>query len=271
MKRKISTFKEVQRTFPPHTITLASGSFEPFNEYYFRFLHWASRQNRPLVVIVQKDDMVLIRRGFVPLSTTHKTRAEILSSLEFVDRVVVANRTAHDKKSIEQLRPKVVALQNDSPVYRKMIGEEIRQSYPKVGVKIVPFRSQNFATKNKHGFAIKTIGNKIAGRLLSLAERSEGRVSKISAILVNSKNRILAQAANSTEEEHAEILLLRRAKLEKINLKQCWLYVLIPPCLMCAREIAKNGVKQVLYLLPYGDGKGISYLAKNGIRIKNCR
>jgi len=268
MNKKILAFNTARKKFSPYTVTLVSGSFEPFNEYYFRFLRWASQQNRPLVVIVQKDEMVLMRRGLLPLSTRHKTRAEIISSLEFVDCVIIANKTAHNRESIEQLQPKIIAFQNDNFAYRKTIAKGIKHLYPGVRIKIAPFRFRDFEVLKKRKRTIKVNSNKIATKLLELAKYSKGRASKISAILVDNKNQILAETSNSAEEEHAEILLLYKAKSEKIDHEKCCIYVLIPPCLMCARKIAKSSIKKVFYLLPYGDGEGIEYLIRKNIKVK---
>lgn len=268
MNKKILTLKEARKKFTAHTITLVSGSFEPLDEYYFRFLYWASRQNRPLVVIVQKDEMVLMRRGFIPFITTHKTRAEIISFLEFVDCVIIDNKTAHDPEVIEKLKPKVILFHHDNLNYRKIITAAIKRLDAGIVIKIAPFGHGNFLIKKKEKLVIKTPPNKISKRLISLAVQSKGKISKISAILINNKGQTLIEASNSAKEEHAEIILLNKAKFKKINFQHCCLYILIPPCLMCAEKIKKCGIKKVFYLLSYGDGEGIRYLKKNNIQVK---
>ncbi|MDP2630715.1 MAG: deaminase [Candidatus Uhrbacteria bacterium] len=271
MNNKITTLKKIRQVLPPHRITLMSGSFEPFNEYYFRLLRWASGINRPLVVMVQKDDMVTLRRGFNVLSTTHKTRAEMISSLEFVDFVIVTDKTAHDAKCIKQLRPKIIAFQNDNTKYRKILAKKINQTDPKIRIKIAPFSPSDFRVTQQNVLLSKRTSNKISKTLLDLAKRSDGRVSKVSAVLVDQKNQIVDQASNSAKEEHAEILLLNRSKSNRVNLSECSLYILIPPCLMCATEIAKHRIKRVFYLYPYGDRSGIQYLLKKDVAAAKLR
>lgn len=268
MHKKILIFNKAIQKIPPHTITLISGSFEPFGEYYFRLLLWASRQNRPLAVIVQKDDMVLMRRGFFSLSTTHKTRAEIISSLEFVDYVIIANKTAHDKECITQLQPKVIVFQNDNLAYRKTIGRTIRLLDPSIKVEFAPFRPSGFKINRKHRLIPRFKSNEIAKELLSLTTKRMGNISRISAILTNDSNKIIAESVNSEEGEHAEILLLRNAQSQKISLRQCYIYILIPPCLMCAEKIAKHRLKKVFYLFSYGEKDGIEYLRSKNIPTK---
>lgn len=269
MQSKLLSFKEIKKKYLPYSITLTSGSFDPFNEYYFRLLRWGAKQGPPFVVIIQKDDMTFIRRGFAPLSTTYKTRVEIISSLEFVDGVVIANRTAHDPKIVRELKPKVIVLQNDTTSYRKIIAKNITQIDPRIKVKIVPFRTTDFS-KVVYNLQVFS-NNQIAQKLLSLAKQSKGTISRISAILTDERNRILVQKTNSIKEEHAEILIFKNRKIEKRKLIKCSLYVLIPPCLMCAKMLIKSKIRKVFYLFPYGDMEGVKLLRKNGIIVERLK
>lgn len=268
MNKKISSFEKIKKELPL-LATLVSGSFEPFNEYYYRFLKWSSNLNRPLVVIVQKDNMVKKRRGFESLSTTHKTRSEIISSLEFVDLVFVSNRTSHDEKILKILKPKIVALQNDNTNYRETISEYIANiTNKKTKAKICPFSYDAFTQKNNNHKNDKHCSKFITKKLKDLSKKSTANISKISCILTDHKNKIIFEATNSSKEEHAEILVLKHIKNNKIDPKNCLLYILIPPCLMCAKHIVKSGIKKVFYSFPYGDNIGIAYLIKNGVSVK---
>lgn len=269
MQNKLLSFKEIKKRYPPYSITLTSGSFDPFNEYYFRLLRWGAKQGSPFVVIIQKDDMTFIRRGFAPLSATHKTRVEIISSLEFVDGVVIANRTAHDPKLVKELKPKIVVLQNDSMTYRKIVAKNINKIDPRIKVKIVPFRASDFS-KAIYNLRVSS-NNQIARKLLYLAKQSGGTISRISAILTDEENRIIVQKTNSIQEEHAEILLLKNGGIEKRKLFNCLLYVLIPPCLMCTKMLIKFKIRKVFYLFPYGDMEGVRLLRKNGVVVKRLK
>jgi tRNA(Arg) A34 adenosine deaminase TadA/glycerol-3-phosphate cytidylyltransferase-like family protein len=270
MNQKIISLQKLNKHVERNSIAVLSGSFEPFNEYYFRLIQWGAKQGRPFVVIIQKDDMVLKRRGFLPLSSTHKTRAEIISALEFVDYVVIANKTTHDEHLIDLLKPKIIVFQRDNFSYRKVLEKNIKHFHPEIVVRIFPFDESKFVSPYKNAkspsFFRKT-DNQIAHRLAVLSSLSNGRISKISAILSDANGKILMSVANNKQEEHAEILLLRMAYTSSLVLDQCSMYILIPPCLMCAREIAKSPIKKVYYLYLYGDGVGMKFLKKHHVSI----
>ncbi len=270
-KNKIYTLKEIPSLVKQNSATLISGSFDPFNEYYFRLLKWASKQGRPLIVIVQRDKMVLQRRGFTsPLSATHSTRAQIISSLNFVDYVLIENKTAHDTECIKKIKPKTIAFQNDNITYRKKLGEEIKKTYKKLDIKYAPFRLSDFLNRQKlYSINTKQKQDEISKRLLKNTILSNGLHSKITAVLEDKDGKIIAESKNSASEEHAEILLLEEIRKKKLNLDKCTMHILIPPCLMCAKAIAKSSIKKVSYLFPYGDNAGIKYLKRNGITTKH--
>lgn len=270
MSEKIVTFQNLIKRIEPHTVTLVSGSFEPFNEYYFRLLKWGSKQGEPFVVIVQKDDMVLKRRGFLPLSSTHKTRAEIIAALTFVDYVIVANKTAHDEWVIQSLMPKIIVFQRDNIVYRKVLAKEIKHVHPEIMIKYAPFKSNAFVSfYSTHQFSlVQKSQDKIVNELIRQASLSSGKLSKISAILIDGYGKILFSIANNDQEEHAEILLLRMANANGVRLDSCMMYILVPPCLMCAREIASSAVRNIWYIYPYGEGDGIKFLKKLNILVR---
>jgi len=263
---KIITFNKLINKVNPYEITLISGSFEPFNEYYFRFIKWASMIGGPLIVIIQKDNMLFKRRGFLPISSTHQTRAEIISSLEFVDFVIIANKTACDNICIKKLSPKNIVFQKDNLVYRKILKKKIRANYPNINVKICPFSKKDFDIENIPKISFGK--NKIKDKLIKMSSMSKGKDSKISAFLSNEKNIILLEATNNCKEEHAELILLKMANKKNINLKNCTMYVLIPPCLMCANKLVKTKIKNIYYIFDYGDKKGVKYLKSKGINVK---
>lgn len=270
-KKNIS-FKKAANIIKPNTTTLISGSFEPFNNYYLKLLKWSAKQNRPLTVIIQKNDMVLLRRGFLPLSSTHKDRVNIISALEFVDYVIVANKTAHSKECIKKIRPKIVVFQNDNIKYRQVIAREIKNEYPNITIKYAPRDNSKYKKPTDYIYNKSQLGtNRIIKRLTHLSSQSDGHFSKISALLTDNRGKIILESKNSAEDEHAEILLIKNAKAKKINLHKCLLYILIPPCLMCSRAISKCLIKNVYYIFPYGDDRGITYLSKRGIIVKHYK
>lgn len=265
---KLVSFSKLAEIIVPNSAILISGSFEPFNGYYFRLLRWASRQGRPLVVIAQRDDMVLKRRGFLPLTSNHSTRASIISALEFVDYVVVANKTAHDNYVIDRLKPNGIVFQRDALEYRKILAKKIRQDHPNIFVKYAPFVRNSFSFSSQKRMYSRS-KDKIIQDLLQLSATSKGKTSKISALLVNKgKKAPLLVASNNSYEDHAELLLLEQIKKNNLELDSCAMYILIPPCLMCAKEIAKTSLKNIHYIYPYGDGAGIEFLREKGIKVE---
>lgn len=269
MFSKIITFNKAKEIIKPNRATLISGSFEPFNSYYFSLLSWAAKQNRPLIVLVQKDDMVMHRRGLCKLSSTHKIRASRIAALEFVDYVIIANKTSHDDQYLQILKPRLIVFPVDNLKYRKILEKIIKKNYPKIKIKYSPYsKNGSSAAKKIHLLPIRNIG-KITKKLIELSIKSKGKFSKISAILTNAKGKIILKAANSNKEEHAEILLIRLAKKKKINLSSCAMYILIPPCIMCAESIFKNRIRKIYYALSYGDKKGVEYLIAKGIIVKS--
>lgn len=274
MKSKINNFKNITKLLKPHCATLIGGSFDPFNSYYFRLLQWASKQSRPLIVIVQPDEVVSLRRGFISPSENHYKRANYIGELNFVDYVIISRRLAHDPWCLKLLKPKFVIFQRDNPIYYKKLFYILSQDFPQVCFKLVPFKRRvNSQSPSTSSFWQRNISknnrDKIRRRLILLAQKSRAQTGKISAILTLG-NKIVAKAYNSDKGEHAEILLLNQGWLKK-NLDKYSLYVLIPPCIMCAEAIFRAGIKKVYYLYNYGDKLGINYLKTKGVVIKRYR
>jgi tRNA(Arg) A34 adenosine deaminase TadA/glycerol-3-phosphate cytidylyltransferase-like family protein len=265
--KKIVTLNQIKKILPPNTAIIISGSFEPFNGYYFRLLQWGAKQGHPFIVIIQKDDMVFKRRGFEPLSSTHKTRAEIISSLEFVDYVIVANKTAHDRKCIEIINPKTIVFQKDNIKYRRILAREIRKNYPGIRIAQAYFDKNDILAEVSNGVLINEMTKPIAKALIKHSIRSRGKLSRISALLVDRDKKIRLITENNELEDHAEMLLLKKANKISLDLNKYAIHVLIPPCLMCAKAIAESQIKKVYYLMPYGDNAGLRFLKQKGIQV----
>ncbi|MCX6784519.1 MAG: deaminase [Candidatus Komeilibacteria bacterium] len=268
MDSKIITLNKATKILSPNVVTIISGSFEPFNEYYLKLLKWSAKKNQPLVVIVQKNDMVTKRRAFTKLSTTHNERAEIIAKLPFVDYVIIANATAHDKKTIQTIKPKVIILQHYNLQYKKEIKQEIHKHSPQVKILYSPNYKKNISSDNPLKVNYLKHQNKTIRLLLKLSAKSPNASSKISAILKDEKNNIIVETSNSQTGDHAEILLLKQARQKNINLSKCSMYILIPPCIMCAKALSKYNFKKLYYIFNYGSGDGLAYLKNKGIIIK---
>jgi len=270
--KKVNYFKNISKTLKPYSVTLIGGSFDPFNSYYFRLLKWASEQSRPLIVIIHPDEVVRLRRGFIPPSENHYKRARNIAKLDFVDHVIISKKLAHDSWCLKRLQPKFVIFQPDNPTYLRILFKVLSLNFPKINFKIVPFK-RNFNLPPIKSFfnfrknKLNTRGSdKIERRLISITQKSKSPIGKISALLTY-KNKIIAEACNSSKGDHAEMLLLKKVRLGR-NLDDYALYVLIPPCIMCAATIFYFKIKNVYYLYQYGDRLGIEYLKNKGVNIK---
>jgi len=261
---KITTLNRISTQVSKNTATIVAGAFDPFNDYYREFLEFASQFSVPLIALLHTDKVVALRRGLILPSENQIKRA--LNLKDFVDYVVISSEVAHSPRVLRALRPKYVVLQKNNPRYQKILMQEIRKEFPDVVVKICPIK-RTFRHKPAKRMRMRiSTKNKIVRKLYSLAKASNAGMAKISAVLV-CNGKIIAGAANSDEEEHAEILLLEKAKTVS-NLQNTVLCILIPPCLMCAKAIAKSGIKRVYYLARFGDGRGIRYLQQHKIEIK---
>ena len=114
------------------------------------------------------------------------------------------------------------------------------------------------------------IKHPIAKRLHELASKSKAKVGKISALLFHHE-KLVEESKNSKIESHAEAIIIRQAKKDRIPLEECDLYVLITPCIMCSEIIVRNKIKKVFYLHPYGNDDGLQFLKKNGVTVRKIK
>ncbi|OGG91408.1 hypothetical protein A3H03_00265 [Candidatus Kuenenbacteria bacterium RIFCSPLOWO2_12_FULL_42_13] len=266
---KIKSFKEIAKLIKSHQATVIGSSFYPFNSYYLHLLKWAAKKSKPLIVIVQTDKVVSLRRGLVVPSENQNQRAKRIASLSFVDYIIISSRVAHNPFCIKLLKPKFIIFQRNNKIYQRATLEDLKRNHPDVQAKIAPFgRNFHQEISNIRPFHLGT-KNKIILYLILLAKKSNASFGKISAVLTK-ENKILTGVANSDKEEHAEIILLKKFKPKK-NLSDCTLFTLIPPCLVCAKAIVGRNLRGVYYLFKYGDGMGIKYLKFKGVKIKQYR
>lgn len=115
------------------------------------------------------------------------------------------------------------------------------------------------------------IKDPIIRRLYFIADNSKASIGKISA-LVTFNNKIVAESDNIERQDmHAEQVVLRKAKSRGIDFREAKLYILIPPCKLCAKEILKNKITQIYYLHSYGNDDGIKFLRAHGIKVKKMK
>ena len=102
---------------------------------------------------------------------------------------------------------------------------------------------------------------KIEKELLKLSYKAYRRNEMpVSAILVDSKGKIIAKAYNKKNIKknvlyHAEILCLIKGfkRLHRWNLSECILYVSLEPCNMCKEVISEASINKVYYILNKGN------------------
>lgn len=94
------------------TVVAVSGGWDPLHIGHVRLFNAAKKLGDELVVILNNDNWLMRKKGFVFMS--EKDRKEILLSLASVDRVII---TAHKKgdpdrtvcRELRQLRPDIFA------------------------------------------------------------------------------------------------------------------------------------------------------------------
>lgn len=89
-----------------------SGGFDPLHVGHIRMFKEAKKRGDKLVVILNNDNWLLTKKGYVFMP--EKERAEIIRSFSFVDRVYITKHTKNDPdrsvcKALRALRPDVFA------------------------------------------------------------------------------------------------------------------------------------------------------------------
>ncbi len=273
---KIVTLSKLKKTLRPHTATLVGGVFDLFHVGHLRFLQKASEVGRPLVVVVQSDKAVKIRKGFNRPIISEKRRAEIIAALEFVDYVLILDKPSHSEKYLEIIKPSNFVFSKETMRYRRHRAKLINGKFP--GIKVV-FLGKDIRRSSTSLFIKKMLAqrdyskikNPVARRLYFLADHSKAVIGKISA-LITLAGKIIAESDNiESKDLHAEHIVIKKAKSKGVDLRKIKLYVFIPPCILCSEEIIKNKIAEVYYLNYYGNGDGIKLLRDHGIGVKKLR
>lgn len=73
-------------------------------------------------------------------------------------------------------------------------------------------------------------------------------------------------------EQHticAEMIMLQKLSwIQKVFSRHYVCLVSHMPCLSCSQKLVKCGIRQVYYLTPFGDGKGVEYLLSQNVVVK---
>ncbi len=272
---KVTTLSKLKKVLKPHTATLVQGAFDLFHVGHLRYLKKCSAIGRPLIVIVQSNKTVRIRKGFNRPIISEKHRAEIIAALDFVDYVLILDKPLYNEKYLNIIRPKNFVFSKETMNYRKSRQKLINDKFPDIKVIFLEKSLRNYSTSllvkkllAKRDYS--KIKNLITRRLYEISDQGKSTIGRISA-LIASKGKIVAASENiegRKESLHAEHMVIEDAKSKGINLKSTKLYVLIPPCIFCAREIVENKIPEVYYLHSYGNDDGVTLLRKHGIKIK---
>jgi len=273
---KIITLSKLTKKIKPFTATLTGDVFDLFNIEHVRYLRECSKVGRPLVVVVQADKTAKIRSGFSRPVMDERQRAEMVAALEFVDFVLILERPSDYEKYLRIIKPKNYIYPKGIMKHRKFTSRLITEKFPNIKIFFLDNNlhqyDADFLTKRLHARReYSKIKNPITRRLYFIADNSKATIGKISA-LITFNNKIMAESDNIEGKSlHAEQIVLRKAKLKGVNLKKAKLYILIPPCKLCAQEILKNQLTQIYYLHPYGNDDGIKLLRTHGVKVKKFK
>lgn len=273
---KIITLSKLAKKLKPFTATLVGDVFDLFNIEHVRYLRKCSKIGRPFIVIVQADKTAKIRSGFGRPIMNERQRAEMVAALEFVDYVLILERPSDYEKYLQIIRPKNYIYPKGIMRHRKFTAHLITEKFPHINIffldnNLHKFNANHFIKRLFMRRDYSSIKNLIARRLYFIADNSKAAIGKISA-LITLNNKIVAESDNiESQDMHAEQVVLKKAKLKGIDLKKAKLYILIPPCKLCAQEILKSQLTQIYYLHPYGNDDGIKFLRAHGIKVKKMK
>lgn len=274
---KIVKLSEINKLVLPNKATLVGGIFDLFHVGHLRYLRVVSQVGRPLIVIIQTDKMVSIRKGPTRPIINQEQRAEIISALEFVDFVLILDKPSHCDRYLEIIRPRRLIFFEEGLRHRKRRALEVKKKFPEIKIVFIGKKEVGNKVMSTTRIAKKIlkkptfdkIKNPIVKELYNLAALSQARVGKISAIIVQN-GKIVQKSKNTKDELHAEAIAIKLAR-NKVDLTKCELYILIPPCIVCSELILKTGIKKVYYLHPYGNDDGLRLLRKKGILVKKIK
>lgn len=117
------------------TIVFIGGAFDLFHDGHLITLEKAKKLGDKLVVFVNSDKGIRIRKGNDRPVIPQKTRAQVLKSLEIVDEVLLGKYARHESEDLpllRKVRPDKWVLSRDP------FPDEIKET-KRLGIKIVRF------------------------------------------------------------------------------------------------------------------------------------
>lgn len=115
-------------------IILAGGCFDILHSGHIYFLTKAKEKGDILVLLLESDENIKLKKGKTRPINSQKNRSIVLSNLKFVDHVIMLEgmtKSEEYDKLIVQIKPEVIAITSDD----KYISKRIEQSH-KVGAKL---------------------------------------------------------------------------------------------------------------------------------------
>lgn len=93
-------------------VVAVSGGFDPIHIGHIRYLRDAKKLGDILVVMLNTDDWLIRKKGYVFMS--YNERKEVIESIKYVDRVVpVIDKDKSVAKTLEGLKPNIFAKGGD--------------------------------------------------------------------------------------------------------------------------------------------------------------
>ena len=134
---RVIKLKDVKKFIKPHESVLVGGVFDLFHIGHLTFLKDCAKLGRPLVVIVQSDKTVTLRKGFNRPIIKQSSRAGIVAALEFVDFVLILDKPSHYDSYLQTISPKIYVFSKENMIYRLNRAKLIKKNFPKLKVKFV--------------------------------------------------------------------------------------------------------------------------------------
>jgi D-beta-D-heptose 7-phosphate kinase/D-beta-D-heptose 1-phosphate adenosyltransferase len=137
--KKTSTKKTApgkKSSAPKKIVVAVSGGFDPLHPGHVRMFTAAKKLGDELVVILNNDNWLLQKKGFVFMP--EKQRKEVLQALKSIDRVIISKHTKNSKDTsvcleLAALRPNIFA--NGGDRFKNNIPEVALAK--KLGIKLV--------------------------------------------------------------------------------------------------------------------------------------
>lgn len=266
---KIISLNKISNIIKPNTATIVGGGFDLFHIGHLKYLEKCSKISRPLIVIIQSDKQLRYRKGENRPVVKQSHRAKIISSLSFVDYVLILPMPTYYEKYIKIIKPRHIIFSKENLKFRLYKQREIEKKFPKIKVIFIN-KVKNISTTNiinniltNHNFQI--IKDPIKKILYTLNTKNKINIGQTSALLMS--NNGIKVGATNTEKNHAEEIVINEALQKGINLEKCKLYISICPCILCSKLIIKNKIPEVYYLNKLGLAEGIKLLKQNNIKV----